>query len=298
MANKKGGLGRGLDALIPDLPELLNEPQSSGDIVNAPVADVVPNPLQPRLHFDEADLQELAASIKESGVLSPLLVVERDGGYQLVSGERRLRAAKIAGLETVPVIVRDLSDKDMARLALVENIQRADLTAYEEARGYERLMKEFGYSAAELADAVGKSRPHVANTVRLLQLPEPVLQLLADGSLSAGHARTLLRLDDPALQLSLAEEAIRNGQSVRALEALVADILAPFPDDAADESIKVRSHSRQSNKRWQPIQQQISEKLQTNVRVSGDDKKAKLSIEFYGEEDLTRILDLLGIELK
>ncbi len=298
MAKNKGGLGRGLDALIPDLPDLLNEPQTDGDIIEAPVNDITPNPSQPRLHFDEAELQELAASIKESGVLSPLLVVERNGVYQLVSGERRLRAAKIADLETVPVIVRELSDEDVAQLALVENIQRADLTAYEEARGYERLMNEFGHSAAELADAVGKSRPHVANTVRLLQLPESVLALLADGSLSAGHARTLLRLDDPALQLSLAQDAIRNGQSVRALEALVADILAPFPGDETDEKVAVRSHSRQSNKRWHPIQQQLSEKLQTNVRIGGNDKKAKLSIEFYGEDDLTRILDILGIELK
>ncbi len=336
MTKSKGGLGRGLEALIPNFapaeetpvvekpkkksaqrkkttnrtsPKKANrssiEDMSSNmateEILYCPVSSIRPNPDQPRRHFDEETLAELSASIKENGILSPLLVVAMDEGYMLVSGERRLRAAKLAGLDQVPVLVRDMDDRDRARLALVENVQRSDLSAYEEAQAYEHLMRAYGYSAADLADRVGKSRPYVANLVRLLQLPQEVLTLLAAGEISAGHARVLLRLEDAGLQRDLAKDAADSGLSVRALEAVVADLLSTdWPEvetNVSEHITEVQAHTRSHN-RWQPVAMQLSEKLQTNVRITGSGKRGRLTLEFYGEEDLMRLFDVLGIELR
>ena len=300
MSKTKGGLGRGLGALIPDLNENIDklkkgDEAAAGEAVyDLPLADILPNPWQPRHEFDEEALTDLADSIRREGVLSPILVVRREGDTLLVSGERRLRAAKIAGLETIPAIVRQLDDRAMATIALVENIQRADLNALEEAQGYARLMADTGQSAAQVAEAVGKSRAHVANMVRLLDLPEEVLALLAEGRLTAGHGRALLGIPDPADLVALALEAAQLGYSVRQVEELARSLKDGNKPDA---DRKKPAKAAKGQEVYQDISRQLSENLQTKVRIHKRGPVSELKIEFYGEDDLTRILELLHQQL-
>lgn len=300
MSKTKGGLGRGLGALIPDLNENIDklkkgDETAAGEAVyDLPLADILPNPWQPRHEFDEEALTDLADSIRREGVLSPILVVRREGDTLLVSGERRLRAAKIAGLETIPAIVRQLDDRAMATIALVENIQRADLNALEEAQGYARLMADTGQSAAQVAEAVGKSRAHVANMVRLLDLPEEVLALLAEGRLTAGHGRALLGIPDPADLVALALEAAQLGYSVRQVEELARSLKDGNKPDA---DRKKPAKAAKGQEVYQEISRQLSENLQTKVRIHKRGPVSELKIEFYGEDDLTRILELLHQQL-
>ena len=300
MSKTKGGLGRGLGALIPDLNENIDklkkgDEAAAGEAVyDLPLADILPNPWQPRREFDEEALTDLADSIRREGVLSPILVVRREGDTLLVSGERRLRAAKIAGLETIPAIVRQLDDRAMATIALVENIQRADLNALEEAQGYARLMADTGQSAAQVAEAVGKSRAHVANMVRLLDLPEEVLALLAEGRLTAGHGRALLGIPDPADLVALALEAAQLGYSVRQVEELARSLKDGNKPDADQ---KKPAKAAKGQEVYQDISRQLSENLQTQVRIHTRGPVSELKIEFYGEDDLTRILELLHQQL-
>lgn len=300
MSKTKGGLGRGLGALIPDLNENIDklkkgDEAAAGEAVyDLPLADILPNPWQPRREFDEEALTDLADSIRREGVLSPILVVRREGDTLLVSGERRLRAAKIAGLETIPAIVRQLDDRAMATIALVENIQRADLNALEEAQGYARLMADTGQSAAQVAEAVGKSRAHVANMVRLLDLPEEVLALLAEGRLTAGHGRALLGIPDPADLVALALEAAQLGYSVRQVEELARSLKDGNKPDA---DRKKPAKTAKGQEVYQEISRQLSENLQTKVRIHKRGPVSELKIEFYSEDDLTRILELLHQQL-
>lgn len=300
MSKTKGGLGRGLGALIPDLNENIDklkkgDEAAAGEAVyDLPLADILPNPWQPRHEFDEEALTDLADSIRREGVLSPILVVRREGDTLLVSGERRLRAAKIAGLETIPAIVRQLDDRAMATIALVENIQRADLNALEEAQGYARLMADTGQSAAQVAEAVGKSRAHVANMVRLLDLPEEVLALLAEGRLTAGHGRALLGIPDPADLVALALEAAQLGYSVRQVEELARSLKDGNQPNADRKKLAKAAKGQEV---YQEISRQLSENLQTKVRIHKRGSVSELKIEFYGEDDLTRILELLHQQL-
>lgn len=300
MSKTKGGLGRGLGALIPDLNENIDKLKKGDEgaageaVYDLPLADILPNPWQPRHEFDEEALTDLADSIRREGVLSPILVVRRGGDTLLVSGERRLRAAKIAGLETIPAIVRQLDDRAMATIALVENIQRADLNALEEAQGYARLMADTGQSAAQVAEAVGKSRAHVANMVRLLDLPEEVLALLAEGRLTAGHGRALLGIPDPADLVALALEAAQLGYSVRQVEELARSLKDGNKPDA---DRKKPAKAAKGQEVYQEISRQLSENLQTKVRIHKRGPVSELKIEFYGEDDLTRILELLHQQL-
>lgn len=300
MSKTKGGLGRGLGALIPDLNENIDklkkgDEAAAGEAVyDLPLADILPNPWQPRREFDEEALTDLADSIRREGVLSPILVVRREGDTLLVSGERRLRAAKIAGLETIPAIVRQLDDRAMATIALVENIQRADLNALEEAQGYARLMADTGQSAAQVAEAVGKSRAHVANMVRLLDLPEEVLALLAEGRLTAGHGRALLGIPDPADLVALALEAAQLGYSVRQVEELARSLK---DGNQPDGDRKKPAKAAKGQEIYQEISRQLSENLQTKVRIHKRGPVSELKIEFYSEDDLTRILELLHQQL-
>lgn len=300
MSKTKGGLGRGLGALIPDLNENIDklkkgDEAAAGEAVyDLPLADILPNPWQPRREFDEEALTDLADSIRREGVLSPILVVRREGDTLLVSGERRLRAAKIAGLETIPAIVRQLDDRAMATIALVENIQRADLNALEEAQGYARLMADTGQSAAQVAEAVGKSRAHVANMVRLLDLPEEVLALLAEGRLTAGHGRALLGIPDPADLVALALEAAQLGYSVRQVEELARSLK---DGERPDPDRKKPAKAAKGQEVYQEISRQLSENLQTKVRIHKRGPVSELKIEFYSEDDLTRILELLHQQL-
>lgn len=214
---RKSGLGRGLSALLDDIaaPPAASAP----GVVRLSVADIMANPDQPRRHFDETAMAELVASVKAHGVLQPILVRPHNGHHQIIAGERRWRAAQAAGLHELPVVVRPLDDRQVAEIALIENIQRADLNAIEEARGYQRLIADYGHTQAALADIVGKSRSHVTNLLRLLDLPAGVQAMVEDGSLSMGHARALAGADDAQ---ALARKVVQQGLSVRALEALLA----------------------------------------------------------------------------
>lgn len=213
---RKSGLGRGLSALLDDIatPPAAN----AAGVVRLPVADLAPNPHQPRRHFDEAAMAELAASVRAHGILQPILVRPYAGRHQIIAGERRWRAAQVVGLHEIPVVIRELDEREVAEIALIENVQRADLNAIEEARGYQRLVAEFGHTQAVLADIVGKSRSHVTNLLRLLDLPAAVQALVESGALSMGHARSLVGAPDAE---ALAERAVAAGLSVRALEQLV-----------------------------------------------------------------------------
>lgn len=219
--DRKRGLGRGLSALMADVAD--NEATSArgpdAAELYVPIEQISPNPDQPRKRFNQSDLDDLAASIKEKGVIQPLIVRARsDGSFEIVAGERRWRASQIAKLHTLPVIVRDFTDVEVLEVAIIENIQRADLNSVEEAAGYRQLMDKFGHTQEKMAEALGKSRSHIANLLRLLNLPEPVLEMLRVGELSAGHARALVPADD---SLKLAKQIVKGGLSVRATEALV-----------------------------------------------------------------------------
>jgi ParB family transcriptional regulator, chromosome partitioning protein len=214
---RKSGLGRGLSALLDDIATPPDT--ASPGVVRLPVADIQPNPGQPRRQFDETAMAELTASVKIHGVLQPILVRPNNGRHQIIAGERRWRAAQAAGLHEIPVVVRRLDDSQVAEIALIENIQRADLNAIEEARGYQKLIADFGHTQAVLADIVGKSRSHITNLLRLLDLPASVQALVESGALSMGHARALVGVANAA---DLAEKAVKQGLSVRALEGLAA----------------------------------------------------------------------------
>ena len=222
MNTSRKRLGRGLAALIGD--DFVDDPDAAPaeareGLRTVAVADLLPSPFNPRQQFDEGELSELAQSIREKGLLQPILVrpAEQPGRYEIVAGERRWRAAQMAGVHEVPVIVRELSEREALEVALIENVQRTDLNALEEAMGYRRLIDQFGYTQQQLAEIIGKSRSHVANTLRLLNLPEEVQAMIRDGQISAGHARTLVATDDPA---SLARKIVKLGLSVREAERL------------------------------------------------------------------------------
>lgn len=312
MSKNKGGLGRGLAALIPELDldastegkDLRDQsPLTTGDgeknvSRETPAYQLIspdliqPNPYQPRKDFNEEELTDLTASIKEQGILSPLLVVPAEEGFTLVSGERRLRAAKRAGLDEVPVMVRTFSDQEMAQIALIENIQRADLLPIEEGQAYASLQADFQLSITDLADRLGKSRSHISNTMRLLKLPLSVQDKVQEGLLSAGHARALLALDHVEDQEELANDIIRKSLSVRATEEAVREIKNYDP-------LKDQKKSRESYKAvetYKTLSGQLTDILQTQVKIKDNGKQGRLEISFYGDEDLKRILDALGME--
>lgn len=284
MSIKKTGLGRGLSSLIPTEPES----QIGEQIQQIAINEIKTNPYQPRSGFQPEGLQELANSIKEHGVLEPLILRIVADGYELVAGERRWRAAAMVGLKTVPAVVRMLSDKQAAEMALIENIQRQDLNAIEEATAYQRLILEFGYLQEELADKVGKSRPHVTNILRLLQLPREIQAELINGSISMGHARALLPLK-LALQLLYVELVKSKNLSVRQLEDLVQATLKP---DKALLKEKIEALTKRSAliQHWES---QLKTTLQTKARIKPKGKGGKIEITFFDEEELQRLLDRL-----
>jgi len=286
MATRKGGLGRGLDALIPTTPigDITN---NSGVVVGSAfevdINAIAPNPKQPRTVFDEEALAELAASIKEVGVLQPPVVRDLGlGRYELIMGERRLRATKLAGLKTIPVIIRQSKDNEMLREALLENIHRSQLNPLEEGAAYQNLLNDFGYTHDELAIKIGKSRPAITNTLRLLNLPASVQRKVAAGILSAGHARALLALTDGAEIEKLANRIVAEGLSVRAVEEIVA-MTSGKEKNAPTKSAKTVSP------RLKEIENRLADKLDTRVSVELGLAKGKITIEFADLEDLERI---------
>jgi ParB family chromosome partitioning protein len=288
---KKMALGRGLDSLLPSL-DRTPAPAAPGDdgggatSLSCDIALIRPNHYQPRIHFSEAELAELATSIEAQGVLQPLLVRRADHGYELVAGERRLRAAKLAGLSSVPVLVRDISDKEMLEISIVENIQRENLNPVEEAEAYHRLMDEFELTQEVVAQRVGKSRSAVANFLRLRQLSEPIKESMLAGDLSMGHARALLSLENNAQQNAAWRSVIAKRLSVRETEALVKRLKAgPKPPAAATET--------SADRHLRALAEDLSRHFGTKVQIKKKGDKGRVEIEFYNTKDLERLIALL-----
>lgn len=276
---KKGGLGKGLDALFTD--------NTTGDAV-APVAlrisEIEPNAAQPRKEFEPEALAQLADSIRQHGILQPLVVrpIPGTGTYQLVAGERRWRAARMAGLSEAPVVIREMNDAAVLEIALIENLQREDLNPLEEAEGFQQLMEQYGLTQDEVAAQVGRSRPAVANALRLLGLPEDVRRMVREGKLSQGHARTLLALPDETAIREVADVVIAKGLSVRALEALVKRMQKP--EQPARLPTVLAAEAARS----------LSECMGRKVRVTEGRGKGTLTLEYYGEDDLRALVQMLG----
>ncbi len=292
---RPGGLGRGLEALIPTDPQ-----QSSTSVFREiPLDHIVANEYQPRHHFDEEALQSLADSIRELGVLQPVLVREReDGRYELVAGERRFRAARRAGLRTLPAVVRDIDDVGSLARAVVENIHREDLHPLEEAAAYRQLIEDFGLTHEDLGRRLGRSRAAISNTLRLLQLSPGVQKLVAEGELSAGHARALLGTPDRAAQEALAERIVTEGLSVRAVEAEVREMVsgpgeAPTPAAEGDSEGSSGSVGSVRPAALLELEELLAERLATTVRVQMGARKGRITIDFATLDDLERIFLLI-----
>ena len=265
MADKeeRRGLGRGLSALMADVAETQTVAEQGSAEQYVPIEQISPNPEQPRKRFDTEDLNDLANSIREKGVIQPLIVRRRENGsFEIVAGERRWRASQMAQLHQLPVIIREFTDVEVLEVAIIENIQRADLNSVEEAAGYRQLMDRFGHTQEKMAEALGKSRSHIANLLRLLNLPETVLEMVRKGDLSAGHARTLVTSDDP---VKLANQIIAGGLSVRAAEALVKK--AQSGDDAAPAK-KARSSAEEKDADTRALEGDLSANLGLKVTLN------------------------------
>jgi ParB family chromosome partitioning protein len=310
---RRGGLGRGLDALIPSSPQEDREPTaetagqeikaeeraepSSGPMFEQLSLDRIdPNPRQPRGSFDEEPLQELTTSIEAVGVLQPIVVRPSGERYQIVMGERRVRAARAAGLERIPAIVRTTEDDQMLRDALLENVHREDLNPLEEAAAYEQLLLDFGITQEELAARLGKSRPVIANAMRLLRLPGSVQRRIAARTLSAGHARAVASLEDPVQQERLADRIVAEGLTVRMAEELAQRIKNGEPLLGPDEHARVRVRPTMQAPGMADLAERLSDRLETRVRVQLGKRKGKVLIEFATLDDLQRICDAIGLE--
>lgn len=279
-------LGKGLKALIQEEPTSLVREENGKMILSVSVDRLMPNENQPRVHFDPDALQELASSIRQHGVLSPLIVRKEKEGYLIIAGERRWRASRMAGLDEVPVIVENLPDEQILEIALIENIQREDLNIMEEARAYQNLIDHFGYTQSQLAEKIGKSRSNVANVLRLNALPERVCQLTRENRLSYGHARCLLGLEDEADQIRLAEEACDGRLSVRQLEQKVAALKKGKPQEKEPE---------EPDQYVQDVQDQLSSFFDLSVSLKHKKDKGKIEIPYSSLDELDQILTRIGI---
>ncbi|MDD3193699.1 MAG: ParB/RepB/Spo0J family partition protein [Oscillospiraceae bacterium] len=282
MASRKGGLGKGLDALF------IDNTTDNGP-VTLRISEIEPNRGQPRKEFDESALADLADSIREHGVIQPLLVRPLpSGGYQLVAGERRWRASRMAGLSEVPVVIRDLTDNETMELALIENLQRQDLNPLEEALGYRSLMEEYQMTQEQVAKVIGKSRPAIANSLRLLALPDPVVELIQRGSLSAGHGRALLALEEEAAILEAARLAVQKHLSVRETEKLAQSAQKPARP----------APKKERDTYYTELELALTQVLGRHVQITAQGKNRKLSIEFFDKDDLSALAARLCEEQK
>ena len=279
---RKIALGRGLDALIPTSESI----QETGeDYFQCDIALIRPNPYQPRSRFSDSELAALARSIEQQGILQPLLVRKSDGGYELITGERRLRAARIAGLRQVPVVIKEVGDADSLEMSIIENIQREDLNPLEEAEAYHRLMTEFNLTQDQASGRVGKSRSAVANFLRLRHLPEPIKESILNGSLSMGHARALLGAENSAQQNAVWRAVVSKGLSVRQTESFVKGL------KEKKKTPKKRSTDTE-DRHLSSLEDDLSRQFGTRVQIIRRGKKGKVEIEFYSNEDLNRLVDL------
>lgn len=281
---KKGGLGRGIEALFEDEPQV----EETEEVQELELSDIRPNPYQPRKHFDDKSLKELSDSIKENGVFQPIIVRKSVNSYEIIAGERRYRASKLAKKTTIPAIIRKFDESQMMEVAVLENLQREDLTPLEEAQAYEMLQKNLGLTQEEVSKRMGKSRPYIANYLRLLTLPSKTKRLLQHGELSMGQARTLLGLKDKDKIDVLAKKVVQEGMPVRKVEALVGEMNVKKPQKKV---VKKSAFIRAS-------ETQLSDKFGASVSISENKKgKGHLSIDFASADELNRILDLLGVDL-
>ena len=293
------GLGKGLESLIPNAvgeakkKEAISQDsgkssEEKGSETILKITMVEPNRKQPRKNFDEDSLQELCDSIKQVGLIQPILVQDRKDHYEIIAGERRWRAAKMAGLKEIPVIIRDYSDQEIMEISLIENIQREDLNPIEEAQAYKRLLTEFHLKQDEVAERVSKSRAAVTNSIRLLKLTDKVQQMVIDDMITTGHARALLAVEDPEAQYILAQQIFDQKLSVRDVEKLVKKMNAP-------EKEKKKTEDKTLQVIYQDIEDRLKQRLSTKVTVSSKGEgSGKIEIEFYNHEDLDRLLDMIG----
>ena len=298
---KKGGLGRGLEALFADSVPVTREvkpletaakpakksaekAEPAETVQYISIHDVKPNANQPRKVFDEEKIAELAASIKENGIIQPLIVRKKGKGYEIVAGERRWRASVKAELKEVPCIVRELDDEQNMLLAIVENMQREDLNPMEEAEGLNQMIAAYGLTQEQVSKSIGKSRPYIANSLRLLKLPEEIRDLISDGSLSAGHGRTLVSVPDEARQIEIARKILKEGLSVRETEKLAAE---------KDEPEKKRRGRKPKDPDVARVEADLKEALGTRVNIKRTGKKGKIEIEFFSRDELERLIEML-----
>ncbi|MBR3375532.1 MAG: ParB/RepB/Spo0J family partition protein [Firmicutes bacterium] len=298
---KKGGLGRGLEALFADSVPVTREvkpletaskpakksaekadPAETVQYIS--IHDVKPNANQPRKIFDEEKIAELAASIKENGIIQPLIVRKKGKGYEIVAGERRWRASVKAELKEVPCIVRELDDEQNMLLAIVENMQREDLNPMEEAEGLNQMIAAYGLTQEQVSKSIGKSRPYIANSLRLLKLPEEIRDLISDGSLSAGHGRTLVSVPDEARQIEIARKILKEGLSVRETEKLAAE---------KEEPGKKRRGRKPKDPDVARVEADLKEALGTRVNIKRTGRKGKIEIEFFSRDELERLIEML-----
>ncbi|MBQ3475497.1 MAG: ParB/RepB/Spo0J family partition protein [Bacilli bacterium] len=292
MQEKRKALGRGLEQLFSDEAisfdeieeSIVDEAKKNKEIVELPLSELRPNPYQPRKIFDDEALNELASSIKENGVFQPIIVKKTVKGYDIVAGERRYRASKKAGLTTIPAIIKDFTDEEMMNIALLENLQREDLTAIEEANAYKAMIDSLGLTQDELAKKVGKSRSHITNTLGLLKLPKSVQDLVLYNKISMGHARVLSKLEDTSKIEELADKVVNDDLSVRELEELSKnkDLKRLFPVNRVEK-----------NNEYKSVEKMLKEKLGTKVKISNN----KLTISFSTVQDLNRILEIMNFDI-
>lgn len=307
MAAKKGGLGRGLDALFADAVPVYENDDAANDTFKdtdkkartkkendaeknkdgvryIKLHDIMPNLNQPRKTFKEDKIEELATSIKEHGIIQPIVVRKRENGYEIVAGERRWRAARKAELTQVPCLVRELSDEQNMLFAIIENMQREDLNPIEEAEGLQRMMQTFGMTQEQVSKSVGKSRPYIANALRLLKLPQEIIEQIAEGNLSAAHGRTLAGIEDDDAKEKLCAKILQEGLSVRETEQLVGSLTKPQ---------KKKAVKKMKNPNEARVEEELKEILGTRVHIQQNGKKGKIEIEFFGKEELERLIELL-----
>lgn len=293
-AAKKGGLGKGLDSLISNKVGVIEKvearkPELDKEVIFVKITKVEPNREQPRKNFDEDSLLELSESIKQHGILQPLLVQDKKDYFEIIAGERRWRAAKMAGMKEIPVIIKKLSDREAVEISLIENIQREDLNPIEEALAFKRLLTEFHLKQDEVAERVSKSRTSVTNSIRLLKLDERVQQMVVDDMISTGHARALISIEDPDEQYNIAQKVFDEKLSVRDVEKLVKNLNKPEKpkkEEVEDKSLDII---------YQDIEEKLKQTLGTKVAISSKGNGAgKMEIEFYSHDDLDKLIDLLS----
>lgn len=277
--NNKRGLGKGLGALIPE-----NEEKVQNAIVELKVTDVEPNDKQPRRVFDDQALTDLSESIKEHGVVQPIIVRQVENGYQIIAGERRWRASRLAGKKTIPAIVKECSNLEVMELALIENLQREDLNSIEEAQAYKSLIEEYNMTQEEISKKIGKSRPAIANSLRLLQLPQKIKEMIAEGKITQGHARALLAIDGEKKQLEVAEKVISQQLNVRQIEKMAKDTKSKEKKETQPDGYQIEINH---------LEERLKAALGTKVSIQYKNNKGRIEIEYYSNEELDRIIELL-----